>query len=311
MIPLIFGIDHGNGNIKTENNVFPCGLVKLATKPIRILSEDILEYNGSYYMLSDNRLPLKKDKSIDEDYFILTLFAICKEAELRNIQTLTGKDLVLSVGLPPADYNAQAESFKNYFLEKGKYGISLTFNNKKMNFKIVDCVSTLQNFAAITCFKSNLLIENNKVFCIDIGEGTVDLLIFKKGMPDLSVKVSNKNGLSILKTEIINRVQQDYNYDLEADDVEEILKTGESLLGEEVVSLIQKITEDWMNNVINELHAYVKDFRTNYTVFVGGGSIMLKNLIEKSEEFSRIEFIDDIKANAIGYARMAKIKYAS
>ena len=136
MTPLIFGIDHGNGNIKTENNVFTCGLVKVATKPIRILSEDILEYNGSYYMLSDNRLPLKKDKSTDEDYFILTLFAICKEADSRNIQTLTGKELVLCVGLPPADYNAQAESFKKYFLERGKYGLSLSFNNKKMNFKI-------------------------------------------------------------------------------------------------------------------------------------------------------------------------------
>ena len=43
---------------------------------------------------------------MDEDYFILTLFALALEAKSRGI-TLSGKDIVLGIGLPPADFGQQ------------------------------------------------------------------------------------------------------------------------------------------------------------------------------------------------------------
>lgn len=39
------------------------------------MNEDILEYQGTFYTLSETRMPFKADKTVDEDYFILTLFA--------------------------------------------------------------------------------------------------------------------------------------------------------------------------------------------------------------------------------------------
>lgn len=311
MSALIFGIDHGNGNIKTEHCVFPCGLVKSATKPARFLDEDILEYNGSYYMLSETRLPFKQDKSTDEDYFILTLFAICKEARERKLPTLTGKDLILGVGLPPADFSMQAESFKKYFMDKSTYGIKFNFNEKEISFYIRDCIVTPQNYAAIISFKSSLLKQNRTVFGIDIGEGTVDLLVIKKGKPDMAIRVSNKSGIAVLKSEIINRIQQDFGYQLTSDDVEEVLMEGNTVLDDDVICEIQKITDEWVTKIVNELHTHVPDFRTNYTVFIGGGSALLKTQINRSSDFKKIEFIDDIKANAIGYANAVKVKVAS
>lgn len=76
------------------------------------MNEDILEYNGVYYTLSETRMPFKADKTVDEDYFILTLFSLALEAKERGI-TLSGKDIVLGVGLPPADFGQQAPGFKN------------------------------------------------------------------------------------------------------------------------------------------------------------------------------------------------------
>ena len=54
------------------------------------MNEDILEYNGVYYTLSETRMPFKADKTVDEDYFILTLFSLALEAKERGI-TLSGK----------------------------------------------------------------------------------------------------------------------------------------------------------------------------------------------------------------------------
>ena len=109
MAEIIFGIDHGNGNMKGESVCFPCGLVRYVSEPGRFMNEDILEYQGTYYTLSDTKMPFKADKTVDDDYFILTLYALTMEARNKGI-TLTGKDVVLGIGLPPADYGQQATS---------------------------------------------------------------------------------------------------------------------------------------------------------------------------------------------------------
>lgn len=96
MAEIIFGIDHGNGNMKGENVCFPCGLVRYVSEPGRFMNEDILEYQGTYYTLSDTKMPFKADKTVDDDYFILTLYALAMEARNKGI-TLTGKDVVLGV----------------------------------------------------------------------------------------------------------------------------------------------------------------------------------------------------------------------
>lgn len=71
---------------------FPCGLVRYTSEPGRFMNEDILEYQGTFYTLSETRMPFKADKTVDEDYFILTLFALALEAKSRGI-TLSGKDI--------------------------------------------------------------------------------------------------------------------------------------------------------------------------------------------------------------------------
>ena len=86
MAETIMGIDHGNGNMKGVHVNFPCGLVRYTSEPGRFMNEDILEYNGVYYTLSETRMPFKADKTVDEDYFILTLFSLALEAKERGIR---------------------------------------------------------------------------------------------------------------------------------------------------------------------------------------------------------------------------------
>lgn len=308
MAEIIMGIDHGNGNMKGEHVNFPCGLVRYTSEPGRFMNEDILEYNGMFYTLSETRMPFKADKTVDEDYFILTLFSIALEAKERGI-ALSGKDIILGVGLPPADFGQQAPRFKKYFMEHFKHGISFRFNGKPINCYLKDVLVSPQNFAAVMCYKASLFRQYRTVNCIDIGDGTVDLLVIRKGQPDLSVRVSDRSGMAILRSEISNAIQQNFGIHLESSDVEQVLMQEATILDEVIIKEIQKMAEDWTKKIINKLHAYVPDFRTNPTVFLGGGSQLLKQQIEKSKDFKYIEFIEDIRANAVGYEKMAALHH--
>jgi plasmid segregation protein ParM len=81
-----------------------------------------------------------------------------------------------------------------------------------------------------------------------------------------------------------------------------------TVLDAEVVAEIQRLADEWMIRIINKLHTYVSDFRINPTVFLGGGSLVLHDQIKASPDFKYIEFIDNINANAVGYAMLVKAK---
>lgn len=134
------------------------------------------------------------------------------------------------------------------------------------------------------------------------------MLVIRKGQPDLSVRVSDRSGMAILRSEISNVIQQNFGIHLESSDVEQVLMQEATILDEEIVCEIQKMAKDWMQRIINKLHAYVPDFRTNPTIFLGGGSLLLKPQIEKSSDFKYIEFIEDVRANAVGYEKMTAMR---
>ena len=76
---MLIAIDHGNYAIKTPNFSFVAGYVKNDYMPA--IMDDTLKYNDTYYSLTEKRFPHRQNKTKDEVYFILTLFAIVKELE--------------------------------------------------------------------------------------------------------------------------------------------------------------------------------------------------------------------------------------
>jgi plasmid segregation protein ParM len=307
MTELVFGIDHGNGNMKSQSVCIPCGLVRYSSEPGRFMNEDILEYQGSYYTLSDTRMPYKSDKTADKEYFILTLFILAMEAKNRNV-SLDGREVLLGIGVPPADFSQQAGKFKQYFLDEAMNGVTFKWNGSEIQFSIKDVQVSPQNFAAVFCYKASLFKQYRTVNCIDIGDGTVDLLVIRKGQPDLSVRVSERLGIAVLRSEIANAIQQNYGLQLESSDVEQVLMKEPTVLDAEVIAEIHRLADEWMIRIVNKLHTYVPDFRINPTVFLGGGSLVLHDQINASPDFKYIEFIDNINANAVGYAMLVKAK---
>ena len=120
-------VDHGNKNMKTCNQVFTTALITQDKKPAR--GEEYIFYDGKYYLLSNRRIPYQRDKTEDERFFILTLFAIARELDKRGTYSPNVVlPVQLAVGLPPAHYGSQYEKFERYFKERRN--VNFTFQGR-------------------------------------------------------------------------------------------------------------------------------------------------------------------------------------
>ena len=292
---LVIGTDHGNKQMKSTNcPPFISGLKESRTKPF---GKDILEYQGKYYILSNQRIPYKRDKTEDEKFFILTLFAIARELEFRNAFTKNILPIGLGAGLPPAHYGSLYKSFEDYF-KRGM--ITFTYNGKEQSIYLNDVKCYPQAYAAaITII--NELIEYNKVLIVDIGGFTVDYMLMREGEPELSVCDSLEKGIITLYNQISERINAEYDFLLDEADIDAVLEGKKTVYTTEVISLIFGITEDFVEDLFNKLREKHLDLKSGVVVFVGGGGIRLKNVIEASGKIGKAFFVEDINANAKGY----------
>lgn len=317
---VVIGIDHGNGNMKTAHCVFPCGIKTQETKPSELFSPDVIEFNKSFTSLSANRLPYEIDKTKNDNCLKLTLLAASKEIVSRaregredfdfkrDFSGFVGKDVVLAVGLPPAHLEKQQENFIKYFKEAGKYGFDYRYNDKPFCFYLKDVMVFPQCYAAVMVFKQELLKKYSTVYAIDIGDGTVDLLGLKNGVPDKAVMVSREHGMSKLRNQIIDDVINDYNMTLDDAIIEDILTPGkEVVVPNEIVVRVKEETARWASYIVDQLHSKVPDFRFAPTIFCGGGATLLRPYLEDTGMFGITDYIEDIHANAVGYEQIAKL----
>ena len=94
---MLIGVDHGNKQIKTvHGEPFVSGLQQSLTRPFG----QSLQYCGTYYTLSNERIPFHKDKTEDDRFFVLTLIAIAEEITARGLSEKEQQHIQLAVVCP-------------------------------------------------------------------------------------------------------------------------------------------------------------------------------------------------------------------
>ena len=142
-------IDTGNKAIKTENFEFNSGITMLADVPGE--NEEALMYQGRYYRLSHERNVYLPDKTMDDRYYLLTLFAIAKELEeMSHSKSFIPGELIsmdLVVGLPPLYYRGQYKKFREYFYRDGKI-VHFVYMGKSYRVTFSNVFVHMQTYAA-------------------------------------------------------------------------------------------------------------------------------------------------------------------
>ncbi len=297
---MLISIDHGNKQIKTIRKTFTSGLCESDTKPP--FGQDVLFYKGKYYTLSDQRIPYMRDKSADERFFVLTLFAI--GFELRRM--LVSEDPVkiqLCIGLPPAHFGTLYQKFEQYFLNRGVQHFQL--DGEAHSILITDAVCFPQAYAAAIPLYSKFQ-QLPKTVVVDIGGFTADYLQIKYGQADLSVCDSLENGVIVFYNRVRSKINADFDMLLEESDIDAILMEKGLDYNEAVCRIVREQAQLFIDDLAGKLRERMIDLRSGKVVFVGGGSILLRKQIEGSGKIGTPIFVDEISANTKGYELLFK-----
>ncbi len=295
---MIISVDHGNKQIKTLNRIFTSGLYESVSRPA--FGEDVLCYEGKYYVISEERIPYMRDKTKDNRFFILTLFAIAYEIEAAGKYTANGTlDIKLNVGLPPSHYSGLYEKYESYF--KGPCRpFSFVFRDKPYFIYISEVNSYPQAYAAaMTVY--GMIRELPRAFVVDIGGFTAAYLLLKNGNADLSMCDSLEHGVILLYNAVKSKVNADFDLLIDESDIDSILKGELHGFPREVAVLTERMAQSFVDQLFGKLRERMIDLRVGKTIFIGGGSILLRKHIEASEKVSGCIIIDDIAANEKGY----------
>ena len=302
---MLIAVDTGNKQIKTgSNRIFTSGLKESDTRPP--FGDDALKYKGKYYTISEKRIPFMKDKSADDRFYILTLFAIAFEIEDAGCYEPGLIPVQLLVGLPPAHYGAQYERFEQYFTRGFD---EFEFHGKKFKIFLSETICFPQAFAAAMQVYGQIRAMQ-KVTIVDWGGLTVDFLIIRNGQADLTACDSLEHGVIILYNQIIARVNSELDILLDEADIDSILRGDATDFSGGVRRIVSDTAQMFISDLFGKLRERAIDLRSGRTVFVGGGSILLRKQIEASGKAAAPIFVDRISANAKGYEILYKASQA-
>ena len=283
---MLIGVDHGNKQIKTAHGEpFVSGLQQSLTRPFG----QSLQYCGTYYTLSNERIPFHKDKTEDDRFFVLTLIAIAEEITARGIGEKEQQHIQLAVGLPPAHFGSQAEKFTAYFQGRGL--VEFMYGDKHYTISIEDVACYPQAYAAAATML-HALLDDPKAVVLDIGGFTADYLLLKNGKADLASCDSLENGVILL----------------DEGDVDAILMGRRTQYPAEAIQLVERLAQEFVNDLFSTLRERMLDLRYCKVVFVGGGAILLRRQIEDSGKVGTPLFVTNINANAAGFEYLYRLE---
>ena len=295
---MLFSIDTGNYSIKTPSDCFIAGLTEYSVRPP--LAEHVIEYDGRFWTLTGSRIAYMRDKTKDDRYFILALFAIARELYARGGWP-PYVEADLAVGLPPEHYSVLRDRFARYFKRQG---VKFVYNNTPFCLTIRRVFFYPQAYAAVVP-QSRLLLNTPRLFVIDIGGYTTDVLLLRNGKPDLQFCRSLELGVITMNNDIIGRVSALHDMKIEDEHIAAVIRGRETILPPDVTATIRQSAARHADTILNKLRELQVDLRSNPAIFIGGGAVLFRDYIQASPMVTRADFITDPKTNAIGYSMLA------
>ena len=139
----------------------------------------------------------------------------------------------------------------------------------------------------------------------------MDVLKLRYGRPDLAVVESFEQGVITLYNSIFSQCNAQYALHLEDCDIDEVIQGEPTILPGEAQILIRKMVNQFLTELCNFLGERGIDLKVSKCIFAGGGSILLRSIIERSDKICFPIFIEDIHANANGYELLYKSEVAA
>lgn len=301
-LPIVISCDHGYGNCKSSNIIFPTGIERVASKPV--FPADVLEWNGSMYIIGHGHKEFIDDKTADEDYRLLTMALIAKELKLRD---RTEAVIYLAAGLPLTWAGDMLERFRGYLMSPREY--DFIFNEVKYTVRIEEVFLYPQGFAALADDLDSFTGMN--MIC-DIGNGTMSTMFINNGEPDPLRCYTEKLGVNQCALALKDAVMQNFHMVLDQRIIEDFLRTGKTSVAANISKVMEATAKRYVETLMRSMreHEYNPDLMKLY--IMGGGGCLVRNFSDPATavriSFGEIDINPDIHATAKGYERLARAK---
>ena len=294
---MIIGIDHGYYAIKTKQVCFPTGIIRYEYEPYTM--QNVLQYRGEYYVCGTGRQTLVKDKTANDNYYLLTLAALAQEIRKRKGER-TAK-VVLAAGLPLTGFGREKQKFKEYLFQKQL--IRFLYEGERYEIQIEDVKLFPQGYSALALYPEYLKDEPS-VLLVDIGGWTVDLMRLDNAVPNAATCRSLELGVIRCIDEILEQVRRNTGLSITETQVERILQGKSCSMPAEVVSLIEKQGRLYIEKILSAITEAGFDLRAVPSIFMGGGATIFQHRVSTQDRLCRPIYLTDIHANAAGYERI-------
>ena len=294
---LTIGVDHGYAAMKSAHFSFPTGLVEYDHEPYT--QQNVLEYGGKFYVVGSGRQPLQKDKTLTEDYYILTLAAVAKELACRKADATAS--VHLAAGLPLTSFGRDKKKFRAYLLRDGR-PVFFRFEGSAYTVRITEVSLFPQGYAAVLTQPD--LLNEPSVILADVGGWTVDLMRLDNRVPNAATCRSLELGMIRCLDEIAEQVRRNLGLSMTAAQIESVLCGEASSVDDNAKQIIHREADGYARRLLSAIAESGLDARAMPAVFLGGGAALLKRRVRATEGLCRPVILDDVCLNAKGYERL-------
>ena len=292
------GIDHGYYAIKTRHFSFLAGIAVYSHEPYTL--QNTLEYGGKFYVCGTGRQPILRNKTENDNYYLLTLAAIAREIKQRGENTECS--VTLAAGLPLAGFGREKKFFREYLLRSSQ-PVCFKFEGVPYKITIEDVKLFPQGYSAIAIHPE--LIQNEpSVLLMDIGGWTVDLMRLDNGVPNASTCRSLELGMIRCIDETKEQVRRDVGLSVTDAQVERVLAGKPCSMDEKARSIIRRQGRLYTERLLSAVMKSGFDLKAIPVVMLGGGASVVKGNVSPQDGLCRVFALTDDRVNAEGFERI-------
>lgn len=298
-MPIIIGIDHGYYAIKGSHAAgFPAGLIAYDYEPYTM--QNVLQYKDTYYVCGTGRQTLLKDKTANDNYYLLTMAAIAQEIRYRKAEKKA--QVILAAGLPLTSFGREKQSFRDYLFRK-EQPLCFRYENESYEIRIADVKLFPQGYSALA-LHPDVIKGEPSVLLVDVGGWTIDLMRLDNAVPNAAACRSLELGIIRCMDEIMEQVRRNTGLSVTDIQVERVLNGQSCSLADPAKAIIQRHGRLYTERILSAITEAGFDLKAIPSVIMGGGAAILKRHVTPQDGLCRQIFLTDVHANAAGYERL-------
>jgi len=270
-------------------------------------------FGGKNYLLGDMLGESKMDFTLSKksDTHRICIYLAIAQLLQRSKQNIVLSKISLAVNIPISLYkNQQQKHDFSEFIRNNGETINIIVNNKPFLFQIESIHLFPEGIGPIY---SNLNIYREKrVLIFDIGSLNVNIQEFNKLIPIYEKMLTADLGVNILRSKIADKLSSRYGLSVSDEDVEAIYRDKYLIINGEKMEESKQIVDQLMVNHVKEIFNYARSRKVSFSnteiLFVGGGSLLLKDYI--SAEYSAAVIPQDPQlANVLSFLTILEAKH--